>query len=909
MVASFADPPTGDRVTRIREQIDTLRAERELRALSAENARLQREEAFDRRLTESAYYGYSSNQWGELVDPADAYRDSDLRITPLGTASRHNRRDGFNRPFVWTEIDLDFSREYALWVVTRNLLATGAVESLCDYTVRQGYEYEPRPGKAFAGDMVAKQLARQVQAVIDEFRSFNRIESLGEQYTWADREWDAAWRGVVHGEVFLRLFDQHEDGLCLARFVEPEQVRQPAGTGPSWSLGIEHAPGDVERVLNYAVAYDHPDDWEAVRADEVAYLGWNKPSCVKRGLSDLYPCAETFDSTAKMIRNMLVTGGVQAAIAWIEQFEQAGVEALQAHVNAQRDQNRPQYPRPVTGRDVNYQRLEPGSIPKVGGGRTYVPQPTAVNSGSHTTTVQAGMRALGARWRMPEYMISGDASNANYSSTLVAGAPFVVRIECRQQRYGQFFTSALWKGPIAAAARAGRFEAGGRRYTYDEVSRLVDVIATPPKVAISDLARETQQDRDDVAAGALSMQTYRARRGFDDETEEHNLKQRPLTRVQGKATDLDAQGDPVAKGQGDGEGKPGEGKPGEGPASNDLRATVGGLQAVLALQQSVYKGEVPRAAAIANAEVMFGFSQAEAAKLFPDVPPEKTADDGQGGQQQAGGDQGGGLPDAGGADLWADDGAAADASPEVMAEALREAAWLDEHVTSLRESHREGETWQGPSGRWFTISGGRAVPAAAPGGKEPGGADHPGSPAAAPASRPGVVSAISAASSAAKTKMTAAGKAAYARLPKPAQRAVDAGLWVEHQLEGLYAGGQEMAKAVAKERGLSEEHVERVGRVLGWADGFSRWTGNIPLAHHLLEAVAHVGGPAGFALAKAGYYLPVASLAYMGYHVARATAAGHDPVKLLGRARTRAREALAAKHAAAHPATPGGGHP
>jgi HK97 family phage portal protein len=56
-------------------------------------------------------------------------------------------------------------------------------------------------------------------------------------------------------------------------------------------------------------------------------------------------------------------------------------------------------------------------------------------------------------------------------------------------------------------------------------------------------------------------------------------------------------------------------------ASNDLRATVGGSVAIADLQRSYYRGELPREAAVANAQLIFGFTEEEAATLFPELAP------------------------------------------------------------------------------------------------------------------------------------------------------------------------------------------------------------------------------------------------------------------------------------------------
>ncbi len=145
---------------------------------------------------------------------------------------------------------------------------------------------------------------------------------------------------------------------------------------------------------------------------------------------------------------------------------------------------------------------------------------------------------------------------------------------------------------------------------------------------MSDPGSEAEIDHKDIAAGVMSIQTRRARRGLDNEQEDKFLEEMPPTRVAGRATDLDAQGNPVGSYDSEQSPQDGQQKAEDDKGDQVASASVGGLQAILALQTSVYKGEVPRLAAIANAEVVFGFTPAEAARLFPEVPPEKTADDG-----------------------------------------------------------------------------------------------------------------------------------------------------------------------------------------------------------------------------------------------------------------------------------------
>ena len=116
------------------------------------------------------------------------------------------------------------------------------------------------------------------------------------------------------------------------------------------------------------------------------------------------------------------------------------------------------------------------------------------------------------------------------------------------------------------------------------------------------------------------------------------------------------------------------------------------------------------------------------------------------------------------------------------------------------------------------------------------------------------------------------GREAWSRMPRKAQVALaqtyQVAMTVEHGLQGMYDRGQALARQVARERGLPEEYVQRVGRLLAATDAIGKWTVNVPGLHEVLSLTG-VGGVAGFLTAKAGYYVPVASLAYVGYSTAR----------------------------------------
>ena len=122
-------------------------------------------------------------------------------------------------------------------------------------------------------------------------------------------------------------------------------------------------------------------------------------------------------------------------------------------------------------------------------------------------------------------------------------------------------------------------------------------------------------------------------------------------------------------------------------------------------------------------------------------------------------------------------------------------------------------------------------------------------------------------------------------LQKTAAVAGAVGLQLEHSLEGFVSGSNKAVGAVAQQQGLNKRQAHFLKKFVGLADTALRWSVNIPVTHHGIEHLMHdfhvedveafevphdvagVGGTkvgGAFALAKIGYYVPVASLAYLG---------------------------------------------
>lgn len=522
-------------------------------------AGLKREVA-QTRLQENYWSALGMGGWGNPFDPA-------LQASGLGGAgaliagNKTGRRDGRNLPFLWTEIHYDFSRGQARWLAVENKYAIGILNNLRNYIIRTGFTWEGRPRKQYKQDGTAKAIAGILDTVLSEFSILN---------SWPQREREILYWAVVDGEQFQRSFAQ-DDGTTLVREILPEQIGQP----PSYAAdthclyGIETVPHDIETPLAYHATYDGLD-FERIPAAEVSHLKRNVPRSVKRGLSDFHSTDESIDGVAKLVNNMVVTGGTQAAIAWIEQFVAASANTAATAAAARRDQNRPNSQDPFTGKTPNRQRYDAGSIPLVGGGKTYLPAPQAVGASVHIQIVQAALRAIGVRWCMPEYMISGDVTQMAELSALASGSPFTVNGECEQDTLKTFFLRILWIA-VKNAAKHGRFLVNGHRHTFEEVQALCDIHGTPPKIAIANKGEEFTVDKGLVEAGAMSLQTLRARHDLDNDQEVANLKVEPVPKP----------------------GQPGQAEGGSQPAGSPSPGSPGALESLAELRAR-YRDKVLR---------------------------------------------------------------------------------------------------------------------------------------------------------------------------------------------------------------------------------------------------------------------------------------------------------------------------
>lgn len=478
------------------------------------------------RLVESVYDALDG-----LVNPNDEFegwlRMGTERLGPRGAAN---------------SMALDEMRAISRHLAFVNGFALNFYENLVSYTVGTGMTFTaavPEAGIEGLEEEAARELIRLVEEVWTEFAEANN---------WTELEADFVVRAHRDGDAALRLFGAIEqDGPLNVRAVDAGSIApDPQGRHP-W--GIITAPNDEQRVVAYLI------DGNEVPASDVVFRKLNVDFDVLRGVPTLHPVREQLVRAAKLLRNMGKLGEVQSAIAIVREHAFAPPSGgLAAMLDKQADKTVTDF---ASGRTVRQKKIPEGAIVDVAPGtKLHFPVAATAIEGL-VKALQAELRSIAARVQFPEFMFTSDASNANYSSTLVSEGPAVKRFEREQARFGACFRR-VHRRVIEHAVVIGKLP--------EQALQLKSVV-TGPTVASRNALDEARTREIENRAGVLSPQTWSRLSGLDYETEqkqrvEHDDKFGSLGVP--LSPEIGADGKPVNPGPND----PAGAEPKKGDASN-----------------------------------------------------------------------------------------------------------------------------------------------------------------------------------------------------------------------------------------------------------------------------------------------------------------------------------------------------
>ena len=424
-----------------------------------------------------------------------------------------DRKAGELGPIIQNEQDLTTIRGRARAVADVSVYAKSAMNNLGNYVVGRGLMYKAIRRRNVE-QTIDESVVSAVNKVVNEFLQRSK-------WGMASRRKRILRRTRRDGELLTAIYPVG-DGRCNVRLLEPGLLRAPIDQrqlqeGGNWGFGVHTDEEDPETIFGYNVQWsDKPDDFTYFRPQRFHHVCCNVDDDVKRGLSDFYPVERYLRHAGKLLENTVIGGSILAAIAMIVEHtpgvNQASAESFTAgqKYDSQTEQT------PSGQRTKTIQKYNPGTIAHVPSGQQYKSTPLANRGVGDSMVVinQAVLRTVGTNWSMPEYMISGDASNNNYASILESGTPFVLFVTGIQGECAEQDSELLWK-VLQVAHQAKKF--GG--VDFEQLQAELEIQIEAPQVARTLSPEDTTRRATLYEKGAMSMRTWQSQEDLDPDVE------------------------------------------------------------------------------------------------------------------------------------------------------------------------------------------------------------------------------------------------------------------------------------------------------------------------------------------------------------------------------------------------------
>ncbi len=332
------------------------------------------------------------------------------------------------------------AREFARW----DAHAHGILRTMVNYIMGKGLTLQPK-----ADDPM-------VWYVWREFATAPRNK-------WAIKQFEIVHRGFRDGEIFIRIFDKDENGNATGkstiRFLDPLLIRHPTDVAggslqdnvpDSIKNGVVTDPEDIEEVMAYTYM-DRVDrsKFETIPADEVLHIKLNADSDQKRGEPGIQSILQYFRHYEQWLENRIILNKMRTAIVMIKEVTGTPTEV------ANMARTLPTATRQIANETKN-KNFRGGTVITSGPGVKYRIESPQINANDAKEDGRNITLAMAAGMNMPEY-IFGDASNANYASTMIAESPFVKMIQFFQVFF-EFHFSALYRKVLENAVKGGLLE-------------------------------------------------------------------------------------------------------------------------------------------------------------------------------------------------------------------------------------------------------------------------------------------------------------------------------------------------------------------------------------------------------------------------------------------------------------------
>ena len=490
-------------------------------------------------ITESISYDTGSYQtgWGPFWNDPSEYGAFQFPnagmggwVNPAQLAVRDNYLSGEQLPIYLSWWQLKSIRDRARFVFATNEFAHGLVQCFQSFVVGSaGFKW--RVASIDLKNPVPEELLKRCQASLDIFREYNSM---------VDVENEIVYRLHVDGEVFIRKFPQ-ANGMLVIRFIEPELVRGYATDigSPKDSFGIVCDEDDINTVLGYQVILKPTVTREPtfIPAEDIIHIKIGTNANAKRGLTTFYPVFQNLTNCEDILASTVTMAKARAKIAMIRKVNNVAPDSMASLVDSQIDATLGGSNNMGATENIGLERFGYGSIITAPANIDYEFPGANVDAAGLIQVLQANLRSLATRFGISETLMSGDASNNNYSSALIAEAPARRTFERWQGIVGRSLAECRFE-PNKSLAWSQIHLASEHGIIPKEILKNIKITSEAYSLQSREHQKEAEMNNVYHSMGVKSIQTIRAELGLDNDTEASNFI-KPIVDEKKGATEVD----------------------------------------------------------------------------------------------------------------------------------------------------------------------------------------------------------------------------------------------------------------------------------------------------------------------------------------------------------------------------------
>lgn len=452
---------------------------------------------------------------------------------PYLFTSPDDRTEGRYRPLYENAQDVRIQRAEARSLCKLFPVAKSALQKLSDYIISNGWDFKAQPRKLYEDDPTAIQLATVIQDAVDKILEYNKF--VGH----LDRQLHEQSR--IDGDAFPVLYPEGKcvriepvDPGCIVEPMNKKPLERMADTAHKlngWWHGVHTVwnpilkRDDVARPRGYHAVFDNIGDmWDYLPVNRVEQIKRNVGDDARVGVSDFITVMTDLENEAKLRRNTTIGAAILAAIVGIRQHAEGATRStVENMVSSSATSTYQKRLGDGSTRVTNEQNIRPGTVKDIPAGMEWLTGPLGeLRSPVYIEVGQYVLRIVGSIWSMPEFLISGDASNANYASTLVAESPFVKFCEGEQGEYASSFERLLWK---ALALLWQMKQIPG--YSWQQIVAMIEINAEYTSPASRDKYQQAQTNQILHDAKIISKRAWANDSGYDYDEEQQNMAVEP----------------------------------------------------------------------------------------------------------------------------------------------------------------------------------------------------------------------------------------------------------------------------------------------------------------------------------------------------------------------------------------------